>query len=76
METKLTLKPGKRGTKKLLRKYGKRLVCVRYRYDEETEMRYKTIELIIDAHPWPGNTHSNDDTEMISDTGTKARNQK
>lgn len=58
METKLTLKPGKRGTKKLVRKYGNRLVCVRYRYDENTGMRYKTIELIIDAHPWPDNPKS------------------
>ncbi len=36
------------GTKKLLAQYGKRLVCVRYRYDEERRERYKTVELIVD----------------------------
>ena len=52
MNTKLTLKPGQRGTKKLLKKYGNRLVCVRYRYDEEKKLRYKTVELIVDVTEW------------------------
>ncbi len=55
MNTKLTLKPGQRGTKKLLKKYGNRLVCVRYRYDEEKKLRYKTAELVVDVTSWlPG----------------------
>jgi hypothetical protein len=33
METRLSLAPGQNGTKKLLARYGERLVCVRYRYD-------------------------------------------
>jgi hypothetical protein len=33
--TRLTLKPGQRGTHKLAAKYGDRLVRVRYRYDEQ-----------------------------------------
>ena len=35
MRTRLILKPGQRGTKKLGAKYGDRLLCVRYRYDEK-----------------------------------------
>ncbi len=27
-------------------RYGKRLVCVRYHYDEQTRQRVKTVELI------------------------------
>ncbi|MEK6246087.1 MAG: hypothetical protein AABM33_16510 [Pseudomonadota bacterium] len=33
METRLTLRPGQDGTKKLLQRFGKRLVAVRYLYD-------------------------------------------
>jgi hypothetical protein len=52
MDTKLTLKPGQRGTKKLMKEYGDRLICVRYRYDNETQMRYKTVELVVDTTHW------------------------
>ena len=52
MQTRLNLRPGSRGTKKLLAQYGKQLVCIRYRYDEQKRMRYKTIELILEAVPW------------------------
>lgn len=41
-----------RGTKKLVERYGPRLVCVRYRYDEEQGKRFKTVELIVDEVPW------------------------
>jgi len=48
------LRPGQRGTK-LLREYGDRLVCVRYRYDEQNARRLKTVELVVEAVPWwPG----------------------
>ena len=52
METRLTLRPGQNGTKKLLARFGERLVCVRYLYDPETGTRHKTVELIIDSAPW------------------------
>lgn len=52
MRTRLTLLPGQRGTKKLVARYGDRLVCVRYRYDPETKKRYKTVELIIEEMDW------------------------
>ena len=53
MRTRLTLKPGRPGTKKLLAEYGSKLVCVRYRYDEELQTRCKTVELIKRKSPGP-----------------------
>jgi hypothetical protein len=44
--------PGQPGTKALLKIYGDKLVCVRYRYDEEKRKRYKTAEIIVDEAPW------------------------
>jgi hypothetical protein len=44
--------PGQPGTKALLKIYGDKLVCVRYRYDEERRKRYKTAEIIVDEAPW------------------------
>jgi hypothetical protein len=41
--------PGQPGTKKLLKKFGKDLICVRYRYDAQKALRYTTIELIVDT---------------------------
>jgi hypothetical protein len=55
MQIKLTLLPGQKGTKKLLRQYGDQLVCVRYRYNPELQKRYKTVELIVDESPWVSN---------------------
>jgi len=52
METRLTLRPGQNGTKKLLERYGERLVRVRYLYDAGTGRRLKTVELVIAAVPW------------------------
>lgn len=46
MRTTTTLRPGQKGTKRLMEKYGERLVCVRYRVDRNTGKRYTTIELI------------------------------
>ena len=53
LRTRATLQPGRPGTKKLLAEYGSRLICVRYRYDDERKTRCKTIELVIDEIPWP-----------------------
>lgn len=52
MRTRLKLKPGQRGTKKLFQVYGEKLVCVRYRYDEVNKKRYKTVEIIVDEVDW------------------------
>ena len=52
MKTRLILKAGQKGTKKLSEKYGEALVCVRFRYDAKTRQRLKTIELIVETRPW------------------------
>jgi hypothetical protein len=55
MKARLTLKPGQRGTKKLLDEYGDRLLYVRYRYDPLLKRRIKTVELIVEEVPWAPN---------------------
>lgn len=50
--TRLKLKPGQNGTKKLLAEHGDALVCVRYRYDEASQTRIKTVELIVEKTAW------------------------
>ncbi len=47
MRTLKTLKPGENGTKELLSRYGTNLLYVRYRYDEGTRERVKTVELVV-----------------------------
>lgn len=45
------LKPGQKGTHRLVEEFGERLLCVRYRYDEITGERLKTAEIIVDRKP-------------------------
>jgi hypothetical protein len=52
MKSRLNLKPGRKGTKKLLEQYGKSLLYVRYRYDEVRGVRLKTVEIIVEEKPW------------------------
>ena len=52
METRLTLRPGQPGTRKLLARYGERLLRVRYLYDARERRRLKTVELIVESVPW------------------------
>lgn len=52
MKTRLTLKPGQNGTKKMLDKYGERPLAVRYRYDAARHLRIKTVELVEEELPW------------------------
>lgn len=52
MRTKRKLLPGDPGTKKLLAKYGEKLVCVRYRYDAAGRKKIKTVELIEEESTW------------------------
>ena len=47
-----TLRPGQRGTRRYVERYGDRLVCVRYRYDEARQRRLTTVELVADVGPW------------------------
>lgn len=52
MKTHCHLKPGQKGTKRLLEQYGESLLCVRYRYDKNRGVRLKTVEIIVDEKPW------------------------
>ncbi len=44
--------PGQPGTKKLMKKYGEQLVCLRYKYDSKRGHKLKTVELVIEEMPW------------------------
>jgi hypothetical protein len=44
--------PGQKGTKALVDVYGDTLYCVRYRYDEESKMRVKTVEIVVGRKAW------------------------
>ena len=56
MTVRSTIRPGQRGAKKLQTHYGDRLVCVRYRYDEQRQRRFKTVELIVEEVEWSAPT--------------------
>ena len=51
MKTVVKLKPGQKGTKKLLAQYGDALLCVRYRYDV-TGRKFKTVEIVVSDSEW------------------------
>jgi hypothetical protein len=55
LRTRQTIKPGKRGTRRLLEKYGDRLLCVRYHYDISTGVRITSVELIEEKTIWKQN---------------------
>lgn len=65
MITRLKLKPGQKGTKKLLTEHGDALVCVRYRYDEASRTRMKTIELVVEKRPWNPPTKKFADHDLV-----------
>jgi hypothetical protein len=43
-----TLQPGTPGTRRFVARFGKSLVCVRYRHDVATGARFTSVELIIE----------------------------
>jgi len=47
LDVRKTLRPGERGTRKLLRLYGEDLVAVRFRHDEAAGVRLKTAEIVV-----------------------------
>jgi hypothetical protein len=71
VETRLTLRPGHKGTKKYVERFGERLVCVRYRYDAAGRKRYTTVEVIVSEAAWtprartPRATRSPDDMVLV-----------
>ena len=65
MTARSKLLPGQKGTKNLVTEYGDALFCVRYRYDELSQTRLKTVELIIERKPWtPASHRFKDDTQV------------
>ncbi len=51
MKSHAHLKPGQKGTRRLVERYGPALLCIRYRYDEKRGMRLKTVEIFVDEKP-------------------------
>lgn len=66
MITRLKLKPGQKGTRKLLGQYGDALVCVRYRYDKASYTRVKTVELIVEKTAWQPPASEFADNELVA----------
>ncbi len=52
VKTRLIIKAGKPGTKRLVEKYGDALLCVRFRYDSSSHQRLKTVELVVEKTEW------------------------
>jgi hypothetical protein len=46
------MRPGDRGTAKLVRDWGDRPVAVRYRYSNSPPTRFTTVELVVASAPW------------------------
>ena len=81
MKSHCHLKPGQKGTKRLVDQYGESLLCVRYRYDETRGVRLKTVEIIVEEKPWqPPFCFKDDDIAPIAvafdETELRARLQK
>lgn len=66
MKTYAHLKPGQKGTRRLTEQYGDRLICVRYRFDEERGVKLKTVELIVDERPLTRPRFRDDDMVPLS----------
>lgn len=45
------LQPGAPGTKRLLKRFGPSLLCVRYRLDPASGRRFTTVELVVEERP-------------------------
>jgi hypothetical protein len=54
MRVAKTFQPGQNGTKGLALEFGRRLVCVRHRYDDANATRVTTVELVVDTVPLRG----------------------
>jgi len=65
MKALLTVRPGARGTKRLLEVYGDALFRVRYRYDEKSRTRVKTAEIIVERKAWDPPLSRFQDNDMV-----------
>jgi hypothetical protein len=66
LKARLTLRPGQRGTRRLMAEYGDRLVCVRYRYDLQRQKRVKTVEIIVDETDWKPDPQRRENTNNLA----------
>lgn len=48
MQARRTLVPGQKGAKKYLDHYGEKLICARYRYDEQQRKRVTTMAIVVE----------------------------
>ena len=53
--TTKTMLPGQYGTKRLMKKYGDKLLAVRYRLDKEQKKKLKTVEIITNEWDYKEN---------------------
>jgi len=51
MKSYCHVKPGQKGTRRLVEKFGDALLCVRYRFDEKRGVKLKTAEIIVEERP-------------------------
>jgi hypothetical protein len=59
------LKPGQKGTRRLLEQNGNALLCVRYRYDAKRQVKLKTVEIIVEERPCKRSTRYRD-TDVVA----------
>lgn len=59
MKVLKTLKPGSPGTQKWARKFGKRLIRVRYRGDARRRVRLTTVEVVVEEGFWDPRGYEN-----------------
>lgn len=52
MQVWRTLVPSQKGARKYLDHYGEKLICVRYRYDEQQRKRATTVESVVEESAW------------------------
>jgi hypothetical protein len=50
---------------KLLAQHGDALVCVRYRYDEASRTRTKTVELVVEKKAWNPPAKKYNDNDLV-----------
>jgi hypothetical protein len=55
MKIKRKLTPGEPGTKRWMEKFDKDLLCVRYHYDENNDIKLTTVEIIVKKTVWKKN---------------------
>jgi hypothetical protein len=66
MKSIKTVQPGQNGTKGLVKKYGDKLFCVRYRYNPKAKQCLKTIEIIISRKAWEPKTDKPPPNKIVS----------